>query len=94
MDIKEILKQNNKVLIDFYADWCGPCKKMSPIIDQLKLEQSDNVEILKLNIDQYSDLASEFEIMSIPTLLYFKEGNLEDRIVGLASKNDILEIIK
>jgi thioredoxin 1 len=94
MDIKEILKQNNKVLIDFYADWCGPCKKMSPIIDQLKLEQSGNVEILKLNIDQYSDLASEFEIMSIPTLLYFKEGNLEDRIVGLASKNDILEIIK
>ena len=94
MDIKEIIKQNNKVLIDFYADWCGPCKKMSPIIDQLKLEQSGNVEILKLNIDQYSDLASEFEIMSIPTLLYFKEGNLEDRIVGLASKNDILEIIK
>jgi thioredoxin 1 len=94
MEIKEILKQNNKVLIDFYADWCGPCKKMSPIIDQLKLEQSNNIEILKLNIDQYSDLAAEFEVMSIPTLLYFKEGNLEDRIVGLASKNDILEIIK
>jgi len=94
MDIKEVLEKNNKVLIDFYADWCGPCKKMSPIIDQLKNELPGQVEILKLNIDQYADLAAEFEVMSIPTLLFFKEGKIEDRVVGLVSKNDILEIIK
>jgi len=69
---KEVLKQEKKVLIDFYADWCGPCKMQSPIIDSVEEELADSIKVGKINVDDNPELASNFEIMSIPTLIIIK----------------------
>ena len=80
--------------MDFYADWCGPCKMMSPIIDKIAEENSENVKICKLNVDEAQDIAMEYNVMSIPTLIIFKTGNVVDTMVGLQSKEDILENLR
>lgn len=94
MNIKEVLEKNKNVLIDFYADWCGPCKKMAPIIDQLKSELSNEVEILKLNVEEYTDLAADYQIMGVPTFVFIKEGNEFDRISGVIKKEEIVNIFR
>lgn len=89
------LKDNNfeeevktgTVLVDFYADWCGPCRMMGEILEELDLN------ILKVNTDEYNELALKFGIMNIPTLLLFKEGALVDKLVGLQSKDDIMAFV-
>ena len=80
---------NNKVLIDFYADWCGPCKMISPI-----LEEINDIDILKVNVDNYPDLAKKYGVMSIPTLILFNNGNEINKIIGLHSKEEILSFIE
>lgn len=80
---------NGLVLVDFYADWCGPCKMISEI-----LETVEDVNILKVNTDEHTELALNFGIMSIPTLILFKDGNQVDKLIGLQSKTDILEFIE
>ncbi len=87
---EEVLKCEKKVLVDFYADWCGPCKMMSPVIDEIAKTESDKIKVCKLNVDEASDIAGEYGVMSIPTLIFFENGNVVDTVVGLTSKSDIL----
>ena len=77
------------VMIDFWAPWCGPCKAITPILDELAQELGDAVKICKVNIDDNSELASKYEIRAIPTILIFKDGQVVDTIVGLIEKNDL-----
>ena len=75
-------------IVDFYADWCGPCKMLGPVLEEL----DDNV--LKINVDSHEDLAREFGVMSIPTICFFKDGSLVNKIVGFRSKDEIETIVK
>lgn len=90
---KEVLQANQTVLVDFFANWCGPCKMLSPIVDEVA-DEVNNVKVCKVNIDESRDLASKYEIMSIPTLLVFKNGSVVNTSLGLVSKQKILDLIK
>ena len=90
---KEVLQANQTVLVDFFANWCGPCKMLSLIVDEVA-EEVSNVKVCKVNIDEARDLASKYDIMSIPTLLVFKNGNVVNTSLGLVSKQNILDLIK
>ena len=79
-------------LIDFYADWCGPCKMMSPIIDEVAKELDGKVKVGKINIDENQDLAMQFNVMSIPTIIAFKNGKPDKRFVGVRDKEELLSI--
>ena len=81
------------VVIDFWAEWCGPCKRVAPIVDELAEEYKDRVLIGKYNVDDYSDLSSEYSIRNIPTILFFKDGELKERNVGSISKADLAKKI-
>ena len=87
----EVLKSNIPVIIDFYADWCGPCKMMSPIIDNIAEELGEKVKVGKVNIDDNKELAMQFGIMSIPTIIIFKEGKADKTFVGLRDKEEIIQ---
>ena len=87
---EEVMKSEKTVLIDFYADWCGPCKMMSPIIDQISEEKADSLKVGKLNVDENQDLAMQYGIMSIPTIVIIKNGQVKKTFVGLRDKNEIL----
>lgn len=89
----EVLKSEKTVLIDFYADWCGPCKMLSPIVEKVASE-NDNVKVVKINVDDEQDLAIEYGVMSIPTLVVIKDGQEVNRVVGLVSKSEVEELIK
>lgn len=89
----EVLKSNKTVLIDFYADWCGPCKMLSPIIEEVAKE-SKNVKFVKINIDDEQNLATKYNIMSIPTLVVMKNGKEVNRSIGLIDKTEIINLIK
>jgi len=90
---REVLQSDKTVLVDFYADWCGPCKMLSPIVDEVANEVND-VKVCKVNIDEARDLAIKYDIMSIPTLLVFKNGTVANSSLGLVSKDKILNLIK
>ena len=82
----EVLKSDLPVFVDFYADWCGPCKMMSPVIDQLAQEYDGKIKVGKVNVDENSDLAMKYGIMSIPNMVFFKNGEVVDRVVGAIPK--------
>ena len=88
----EVMKAEGTVLVDFYADWCGPCKMQGPIVDQLSEERPD-VKFCKLNIDEAMPIAMQLGIMSIPTVMVFKNGKLVDTSVGVKPKSEILAMI-
>lgn len=90
---EEVLKSKQTVLIDFYADWCGPCKMLSPVVDQIA-EENENVKVVKINVDNAQDLAMKYQVMSIPTLVVIKEGKEINRSVGLRDKSEIINMIK
>lgn len=90
---KEVLQSEKPVLIDFYADWCGPCKMLSPIVEEVASERED-AKVVKINIDDEQELAIKYGVMSIPTLVVVKNGEEVNRSVGLVSKEKIESIIK
>jgi thioredoxin 1 len=85
----EVLQSTGPVLVDFWAEWCGPCKALGPILDELAEEYNGKVRIGKVNIDEYQELAAQYRISSIPTLLLFKQGQVAEQLVGLRSKKDL-----
>lgn len=87
----EVLDSTVPVLVDFWAEWCGPCKMIAPVLDELADELGDTAKIGKVNIDDSQDLAAEYGIRAIPTLLVFKGGEVAEQIVGLRSKKDLKE---
>ena len=88
----EVLNNSGTVLVDFYADWCGPCKMVAPVLEKISNER-DDITIGKINVDESGMLAMKYGVMSIPTLILFKNGKEETRIVGYRPKEDILEIL-
>jgi len=90
----EVLKSNLPVIVDFWAEWCGPCKMLTPILEELSDEMKNVINVVKVNLDNNQDLAMKYSIRSIPTLLLFKEGNLVDTKVGLLPKSEIVTWFK
>lgn len=90
----EVLKSDLPVLVDFWAPWCGPCKALNPILEKVEAEIDGKIRIVKVNIDESPDIASKYSIMSIPTLLIFKDGEVRDQLVGLVQKDKIMEKLK
>jgi len=88
---KEVLGSSQPVLVDFFADWCGPCKMQAPIIEQLAEEINDKAKIGKLDVDANPAIAQKYEVMSIPTLIIFKDGQVVERLTGLQSKDVLWE---
>ncbi len=82
----EVIKAQGLVMIDFWAAWCGPCRIISPTVEELSKEYSGKVKVLKLNTDENSDIASRYQVMGIPTLMFFKDGTKLDQIVGVVPK--------
>jgi thioredoxin 1 len=89
----EVLKADKLVLVDFWAEWCGPCKMIAPLLDEVARELPDKVKIVKVNVDQEQQLAQQYGITSIPTLLFFKGGAVREQVVGTTPKKVLIEKI-
>ncbi len=86
-----VLQSDIPVLVDFYADWCGPCKMMAPILEELSQEFEGKIKIVKINVDSNPNLSSEYGVMSIPNMIFFENGNQKENIVGARSKQDLIK---
>ena len=91
---KEVLDSDIPVLVDFYADWCGPCKMMSPVLDQLSNELEGKIKIGKVNVDDDPELAGQFKVMSIPNFVLIKNGQIVDQVIGAVPKAQMLAKIQ
>lgn len=90
----DVMQSNLPVLVDFWAEWCGPCRALSPILEEVAESHGDKIKIAKINIDENPETPSQFGVMSIPTLLLFKNGNVEATKVGLLSKSQLIAFIE
>ena len=89
----ELLQSEKLVIVDFWATWCGPCRMLSPLLDEVEAEMEDQVEVVKVNVDDADEIAMRYRIMSIPTLLFFKNGQMVDRSVGAMPKSALVNKI-
>ena len=93
-NFNELLQDSKLVIVDFWATWCGPCRMLSPILDQIEEEMPDQITVVKVNVDDADEIAARYRIMSIPTLLFVKNGEIVDKTVGAMPKPALLEKIK
>ena len=92
-NFNELLQDSKLVVVDFWATWCGPCRMLSPILDEVEEEMKDKISVVKVNVDDADEIAAQFRIMSIPTLLFFKNGQVVDKTVGAMPKPALVEKI-
>lgn len=90
---EEVLNSKGKVLIDFYADWCGPCKMMAPVVEEIAEELAGKIKVGKVNVDENQDLAMQYGIMSIPTLVVIENGEAIKTLVGFRSKQELIDLL-
>ena len=90
---KEVLNSSEPVLVDFYADWCGPCKIMAPVVEELARELQGKAKVGKINVDENQDLAMEYGVMSIPTIVVLKNGEVQKTFVGVTDKEEIKQAL-
>lgn len=90
----EVLHSDRPVLLDFYADWCGPCKMLSPVLHEIAEEQGDTIKVGKVNVDEQMELAIRFQISSIPALMVFKDGKITARAVGYRPREDVIKLLE
>lgn len=97
MEVKDfkadVLEANLPVLVDFYADWCGPCKMVAPVLEELASEYGDKLKIVKVNVDTQSELAMQFRVVTIPTMIVFENGEIRDSFIGYRSKEELVELL-
>jgi thioredoxin 1 len=87
---REVTHSDKPVIVDFWAEWCGPCKMIAPLLDEIAREKADAVKIAKVNVDENQSLSLKYNIRAIPALLFFKDGQLRDQVTGMTSKKDLL----
>jgi thioredoxin 1 len=87
---QEVTHSDKPVIVDFWAEWCGPCKMIAPLLDEIAKEKADAVKVAKVNVDQNQSLSFKYNIRAIPSLLFFKNGQLRDQVTGMTSKKDLL----
>ena len=90
--VNEVVEYNGKVLVDFYADWCGPCKMLAPVLEEIEKERTD-IKVVKVNVDECPSIAAKYGVMSIPTLLVFENGSMKNQSVGFRPKNAVLSLL-
>ena len=90
---REVVKSDKLVIVDFWAEWCGPCKMIAPLLDEIARDMGDKVKIVKVNVDQEQELAQQYGIYNIPTLLFFKGGTVREQVVGATAKKNLVEKI-
>ena len=91
-EFDKIIENNDRVLVDFWANWCGPCRMLAPVLE--KVAEEEDILIAKVNVDEEGELAAKYSIMSIPTMIFFKKGEASERLVGLREKSEILGLIR
>ncbi len=93
-NFSDLLQDSKLVVVDFWATWCGPCRMLSPILDEVEAEMPNDITVVKVNVDDADEIAAQYRIMSIPTLLFFKNGKVVDKTVGAMPKNALIDKIK